>query len=262
MTVTAKSVRHRRRRVAPHPQRGFDFSPWIRLPTSPVATRASVVKSRKRVDLWERRVALLAMIVASPLMLVIALAIKLDSPGGPVLFRQRRVGLDRRDLQGGPGTPDNGSDRRRKQRFGQVFWLFKFRTMIPDAERLTGPVWATENDPRITRVGRILRYLRLDELPQLFNVLRGQMGLIGPRPERPHFVRQLCADIPGYQQRLKVPPGITGLAQVERTYDASLDDVRKKIMYDLFYVQNRCRLLDIKILIKTLDVALRGRGAR
>ncbi len=140
--------------------------------------------------------------------------------------------------------------------------IWKFRTMIPDAEARTGPVWASENDPRITRTGRVLRHLRLDELPQLFNVFRGQMRLIGPRPERPHFVSELSVDMPDYPKRLEVPPGITGLAQVEKQYDTIIDDVRTKLQYDLFYVRNRCRLLDIKILVKTIDVVLRGRGAR
>jgi lipopolysaccharide/colanic/teichoic acid biosynthesis glycosyltransferase len=134
--------------------------------------------------------------------------------------------------------------------------------MIPDAEAASGPVWAADRDPRVTRVGRILRHLRLDEVPQLVNVIRGEMRLIGPRPERPHFVSRLAADIPDYARRTTVPPGITGLAQVEREYDASVDDVRTKLKYDLFYVKNRSRLLDFKILLKTVDVMVRGRGAR
>jgi lipopolysaccharide/colanic/teichoic acid biosynthesis glycosyltransferase len=134
--------------------------------------------------------------------------------------------------------------------------------MIPDAEKGTGPVWASDRDPRVTRVGRVLRHLRLDEVPQVFNVLAGQMSLIGPRPEREFFVSKLTQDMPDYPRRLSVPPGITGLAQVEKQYDASVSDVRLKLGYDIFYVDNKCRLLDLKILLKTIDVVLRGRGSR
>jgi lipopolysaccharide/colanic/teichoic acid biosynthesis glycosyltransferase len=133
--------------------------------------------------------------------------------------------------------------------------------MVPDAEAKTGPVWALQNDPRITRVGRLLRYLRFDELPQLINVVQGHMRLIGPRPERPQFVEQLTKAVPEYPRRLTVAPGITGLAQVQRDYDEDLDDVRTKLKYDLFYVDHRCPMLNFKILMKTVDVVLRGRGA-
>ncbi len=133
--------------------------------------------------------------------------------------------------------------------------------MIPNAEAVTGPVWAEENDPRVTRVGRALRTLRFDELPQLLNVVHGTMRLIGPRPERPQFVERLARAMPEYSRRHAVPPGITGLAQVQRNYDASLDDVRTKLKYDLYYVDNRCWMLNVKIVMKTFDVVFRGRGA-
>ncbi|MBD3235128.1 MAG: sugar transferase, partial [Candidatus Eisenbacteria bacterium] len=206
--------------------------------------------------------AALGLLVAlAPLFAVIAAAIKLDSPGGPVFYRQQRVGLDRRRNSGSRGEYAGG-ERRQNGGFGQLFGIYKFRTMIPDAEKQTGPVWATEWDPRITRVGRVLRKLRFDELPQLINVIHAEMRLIGPRPERPHFVAQLSAEVPEYLQRHHVPPGITGLAQVEREYDASVSDVARKIRYDLYYARHRSRALDMKILLKTIDVALRGRGAR
>jgi sugar transferase (PEP-CTERM system associated) len=173
-----------------------------------------------------------------PVFLLVAAAIKLDSPG-PVFFRQERVG-----------------------EAGRLFPLLKFRTMVPDAEQATGPVWATQADPRVTRVGRWLRGTRLDELPQILNVLRGEMSFIGPRPERPHFVAQLARTIPYYDQRHTVRPGITGWAQVCYRYGASLEDAREKLQYDLYYVKNMSPFLDLLILIASIQVVLLGRGAR
>jgi lipopolysaccharide/colanic/teichoic acid biosynthesis glycosyltransferase len=250
------------------PRGGFDFSPWARLASASPPPRPQRAP-RLRPGVIERCIAALLLLAASPLMLLVALAIKIDSPGGPVLYRQARVGLNRRApaAAGGAAAPPAPGhalppDRRRTPGLGEVFRIYKFRTMVPDAEQQTGPVWAAANDPRITRVGALLRRSRIDELPQLLNVILGQMRLIGPRPERPHFVQKLSDEIPGYPDRQRVPPGITGLAQVEREYDSDIDAVRKKIMYDLFYVRNRCSLLDLKILIKTIDVMVRGRGAR
>ncbi len=240
----------------------FNFSPWTELQLSIPGAEAKPKAPPQHVDVLERSAAVVGVIMLSPVMLLVALAIKLDSPNGPVIFRQERVGLDRRRGQLGTSGGNGKGERRHVTGYGKTFLLCKFRTMVPDAEKLTGPVWAVKHDPRVTRVGRILRRTRLDEIPQLFNVIRGEMRLIGPRPERAHFVEQLCLAIPPYTERLKVPPGITGLAQVEREYDSSVDDVRRKVMYDLHYVRNWSRLLDIKILIKTIDVALRGRGAR
>jgi lipopolysaccharide/colanic/teichoic acid biosynthesis glycosyltransferase len=151
-------------------------------------------------------------------------------------------------------------DRRRILSEGRLFWIHKFRTMIVGAEDGVGPVWALEHDPRVTRVGRWLRLLRLDELPQLWNVLKGEMSLVGPRPERPHFVGRFAQRIPGYTERLRALPGITGLAQVERSYDASEEDVRNKLRYDLTYVRN-CRLSeDVRILFRTVPVCFRVAG--
>jgi lipopolysaccharide/colanic/teichoic acid biosynthesis glycosyltransferase len=209
----------------------------------------------------ERALALMCAVALSPVMLLAALAVKLDSPRGPVLYRQERVGLNRRRASGAEAG-DGAPNRRARPAYGKALMLYKFRTMIPDAEKQTGPVWAAAEDPRVTRVGRILRRLRIDELPQLFNVVNGEMRLIGPRPERPHFVEQLSLKIPEYQQRLRIPPGITGLAQVERDYDSSEDDVRRKVKYDLFYARHRSPMLDAKIVLRTLDVVLRRKGAR
>jgi lipopolysaccharide/colanic/teichoic acid biosynthesis glycosyltransferase len=138
--------------------------------------------------------------------------------------------------------------------------MLKFRTMVDDAERHTGPVWAEHGDARITPVGRWLRKLRLDEIPQLWNVLLGQMSLVGPRPERPYFVEQLVDRIPLYSRRHRVQPGVTGLAQVKWRYDADLDDVRQKLKYDLFYIETMSLGLDAKILFRTIRTALAGEG--
>ena len=246
--------------------RRVDFAPWTSLP--PLSTTKPVVEQSNTAgpDPLERTVALLILILATPVLLLIAFAIKLESPLGPVFYRQERVGLDRRKGDGnGHGIGDgtfSGHERRKIFGRGRSFLIWKFRTMIPDAESKTGPVWAQETDPRVTRVGNILRKARMDEVPQLINVVAGQMRLIGPRPERPVFVERLSEAFPEYPQRLQVPPGITGLAQVQRSYDTDLNDVRKKLMYDLFYVENRSPTLNMKILMKTVGVVLNGRGAR
>jgi lipopolysaccharide/colanic/teichoic acid biosynthesis glycosyltransferase len=158
---------------------------------------------------------------------------------GPVLYRQERVGLR-----------------------GQVFTLLKFRSMTQDAEVNGSPVWAAQRDPRITRVGWFIRKTRIDELPQLYNVLRGYMSFVGPRPERPYFVNRLAQSIPYYQERHAVKPGITGWAQVNYPYGASLEDARNKLSYDLYYLKNRGLFLDLIILIRTVRVVLWPDGAR
>lgn len=259
MAVVEKDRGAGKARAAPAKAPQIDFSSWrsLALPPAPIGANGAYPP----VPALERLAAGGLLVALSPLFLAIAVAIKLDSPGGPVFYRQERVGLDRR-RNGDPSGGYRGGERRAATGFGQLFWIYKFRTMIPNAEKKTGPVWATESDPRTTRIGRILRTLRLDELPQLINVLRAEMRMIGPRPERPHFVRRLSEEIPEYLFRQRVPPGITGLAQVEREYDATVSDVERKIRYDLYYARNRSGLLDIKILLKTIAVALRGRGAR
>jgi exopolysaccharide biosynthesis polyprenyl glycosylphosphotransferase len=173
-----------------------------------------------------------------PLMALTVLAVKIDSPG-PMLYRQQRVG-----------------------QFGRPFTLFKFRSMAADAEAGGDPLWAQRHDPRVTRVGRFIRGTRIDELPQLVNVLRGEMSLVGPRPERPHFVEQLDRAIPFYRQRAYVKPGVTGWAQINFPYGASVEDAREKLSYDLYYVKHRSVLLDAFILLATIRVVLLREGAR
>lgn len=180
----------------------------------------------------------LGLVLSLPVMALVAVAIKLDSKGS-VFFKQDRVGKE-----------------------GRLFKIYKFRTMRPDAEAHTGPVWAQADDPRVTRLGRFLRKTRLDELPQLWNVLKGEMSLVGPRPERPYFVDQLEKGVNQYRERLKVKPGITGLAQVRYHYDATLRDVKNKLRYDRLYVKKLCPLLDVRVLLATVSVVLLGKGAR
>ena len=193
---------------------------------------------------WERAakrgidilVSFFTLFIGSPIWFLITIAIKLDSRG-PVFYLQERVGKDEK-----------------------LFRIVKFRSMYRDAESESGPVWANRKDPRTTRVGKVLRKLRLDEIPQLINVLDGDMSLVGPRPERPFFVEQLSKEIPLYKRRLKVRPGITGWAQVKHKYDESIDDVRRKVQYDLSYIENMSLRMDLKILLNTISVVLLGKG--
>lgn len=204
--------------------------PLIQLTREP--TSNWIYLSKRTIDLIG---ASLALLITSPVMLFAALAIKLTSPG-PVVYRQERVGQGER-----------------------VFNVYKFRTMVADAEAKTGPVLATENDKRITPVGGFLRRTRVDELPQLINVLKGEMSFVGPRPERPFFVEKFKKKIPGYTERFKVKPGLTGLAQISGGYAT---DARNKLKYDLIYIYHQSLFLDAQIILKTLKVLLTGRGAR
>jgi lipopolysaccharide/colanic/teichoic acid biosynthesis glycosyltransferase len=185
-------------------------------------------------------------------MVVIAILIKLDSPG-PVIYRQRRVGIDRRH----PSPIRHEESRRGLDLGGRPFTMYKFRTMQVDAERDSGPVWARAGDERATRVGRILRRHRLDEIPQFWNVLVGDMSVVGPRPERPNFVIHLQDEIETYRLRHRVKPGITGLAQVHRDGDRSTADVRAKVDYDLEYIRRRSLWLDLLIMVRTLPALFR-----
>ena len=180
--------------------------------------------------------ALALLLVVWPLMIATAIAVRIDSPG-PILFRQERSG-----------------------RFGKPFVLAKFRSMRADAEKGTGPVWASKNDPRITRVGNFIRKTRLDELPQLFNVLGGSMSMVGPRPERPHFIEQLSAEIPYYHQRHIVKPGVTGWAQISYPYGNTVEDAVQKLQFDLFYIKNHSVPFDLSILVGTIKTVLLRRG--
>lgn len=193
---------------------------------------------------WEKKlkrlldiiVSLIILIVTLPVTLITAIAIKLDSEGG-VFFKQERCGINSR-----------------------IFKIYKFRSMKKDAEKTTGPVWSQKDDPRITRVGKFIRKVRIDEIPQMMNVLNGEMSIIGPRPERPFFVEKLSQQIPYYKRRLKVRPGITGWAQVKHKYDETIEDVKIKLRYDLFYIENMSLRMDFKILFRTIFVVLLGKG--
>jgi lipopolysaccharide/colanic/teichoic acid biosynthesis glycosyltransferase len=196
------------------------------------------------------------LVITLPLWVVIAIAIKLTS-AGPIFYTQTRVGIDRRSRPPRPGTPERSRDLG-----GRPFKILKFRTMRVDAEHGVGAVWAQPNDPRVTPIGRMLRDYRLDELPQLINVLQGDMNIVGPRPERPDIVSGLRDHIPHYLSRQRVLPGITGHAQVNLEYDSSVDDVRRKIEFDIEYVGQASVWQDIKIMLKTIPVVLFRRGSR
>jgi sugar transferase (PEP-CTERM system associated) len=180
----------------------------------------------------------LMLILSSPLILLVSVAIKLDSRG-PVLFSQERVG-----------------------KYGKIYTMYKFRSMRADAEKQSGPVWASENDPRTTRVGKIIRKLRIDELPQLWNVFKGDMSFVGPRPERPVFVEKLKNTIPYYDKRFSVKPGITGWAQIKYPYGACEKDALEKLKYDLYYIKNLSLLMDLIVIFHTAKIVLLGRGSR
>ena len=179
----------------------------------------------------------LGLLVFLPLCLMIALAIKLDSRG-PVLYRQERIGQD-----------------------GKLFSLIKFRSMTVDAEK-DGPVWAVVNDQRVTRVGRWLRKLRLDEITQIINVIKGEMSIVGPRPERPFFVKKLEKEVPFYSHRHAVKPGITGWAQILYPYGATREDAQEKLKYDLYYIKHMSPIMDLRIISETAKIVLLGRGSR
>jgi exopolysaccharide biosynthesis polyprenyl glycosylphosphotransferase len=182
-------------------------------------------------------VALIGASLSLPLVGITAILIKLDSRG-PIFYKQERVGKN-----------------------GRTFTLTKFRSMNVDAEQ-DGPVWASKHDARTTRVGRVIRKVRIDEIPQFWNILKGEMSFVGPRPERPHFVAQLAEEIPFYEQRHLIAPGLTGWAQIKYPYGASMEDARQKLQYDLFYIKNKGLVLDAVIIFETIKIILFGRGAQ
>jgi lipopolysaccharide/colanic/teichoic acid biosynthesis glycosyltransferase len=196
----------------------------------------------------------IGLVVAAPVMLVFGVLVKLTSPG-PIFYTQARVGLDRR--RGSKAS--NAYDRRTRDIGGRPFMILKFRTMRTDAEK-NGAVWAVKKDTRVTTVGRIMRKYRIDEFPQLLNVVRGDMNIVGPRPERPSIFSRLCDDIAEYPLRQRARPGITGWAQVNQAYDTSLDDVRSKVRYDLEYLDRQGVAEDLMIMARTLPVMIFRRG--
>lgn len=200
-------------------------------------------------------IAVVALLIMAPIMALVAVAVRLSSPG-PVFYVQTRVGMDRRRR---PATAV--FDRRQKDVGGRAFRIIKFRSMRVDAEQSTGAVWATQDDPRVTPVGRFLRKTRLDELPQLFNVVLGDMNIVGPRPERPSIFAELRQNIEHYPLRQRARPGITGWAQINRAYDSSMDDVRAKVQFDLEYLERQSVMEDLKIMARTLPVMIFKRGA-
>ena len=254
------------------------------LPPADWVTRLELTSPRRDIScmsvstrLWKRVgdivVSVIMLICLAPVLLAVALAVRLTSRG-PVVFRQTRVGLnlrtkhqkksDRR-LSNRVQPPESvdrrsGSDRRHEDNYGKPFTLYKFRTMRTDAEK-NGAQFATKGDPRVTSIGRFLRKTRLDELPQLWNVLKGEMSLVGPRPERPEFIEKLTDEIPDYLNRLGLKPGLTGPAQVINGYDNNIESFKRKVALDLLYLQNCCLWNDVKILFRTIRVVLTGSGA-
>ena len=250
----------RRPSGVPVDARPSDGAPLLRVVRDDVAFRngEAVIAPAERAATLDRIVnvalASIAMFFLAPLFIAVAIAIKLTSRG-PIFYMQPRVGVDRRTS----GTA-TGYDRRGRDLGGTIFLIYKFRTMFVDAETKTGAVWATKGDPRITPIGRFLRKCRIDELPQLINVIRGEMNIVGPRPERPSIFARLREDIAEYPLRQRAKPGITGWAQINQSYDSCLDDVRAKVRYDLEYLERQSLAEDLRIIVKTVPVMLFRKG--
>lgn len=247
---------------------------WITrldLPKSRQDVRCLTEATRLGKRILDLSIAAVLLVLLAPVMLIVGILVKLTSPG-PVIFKQVRVGLNLR--RPGPDRRQNrikdfpaiferrqpGSDRRTEFAYGRHFTLYKFRTMRNDAEK-DGAKFAVKGDARITSIGKFLRKTRLDELPQLINVLRGEMSLVGPRPERPEFMAQLSEEIPYYLDRLGLKPGLTGVAQIINGYDNEIESFRRKAAFDLYYLQNCSVWNDFKILVRTVKVVLSGSGA-
>jgi len=232
--VSAQSLERSDRARAPEPSSVALFGSGILGMIISFVRRTYAMAKR----LFDILISLAAFVLLSPLFIFAALLIKITSPG-PVLFTQVRVGRD-----------------------GELFKIYKFRTMHVDAEKKSGPVWAKADDPRLIPAGKFLRKTHMDEIPQFYNVLKGEMSFIGPRPERPEFVEKFKKEITDYEKRLNVKPGITGLAQVWHRYDETIRDVRKKIKYDVLYIKRLCLWTDLRILFRTFRVVVTGEGAR
>jgi lipopolysaccharide/colanic/teichoic acid biosynthesis glycosyltransferase len=220
----------------------------------------AAVQPRSRSALANRilniAVASVALVLVSPIITVFAVLVRLTSRG-PIFYKQVRVGVDKRWMN--PGQQND--DQRSRDLGGRAFTIYKFRSMYVDAETQSGAVWATKGDRRVTPVGRVMRKCRVDELPQLVNVILDDMNIVGPRPERPSIFARLCQDIEEYPIRQRAKPGITGWAQINHSYDATIDDVRKKVQYDLEYLQRQSVAEDVRIMARTLPVMLFGKGA-
>lgn len=247
--------------------------PLIRESGTRTLPAQSHAEPRSRSEILQRlmnlTIASVALVVVSPIMLVFAALVKFSSPG-PIFYSQARVGVNRRRTSRGRaeaadddaerGSAHKRYDRRTRDIGGHPFMIYKFRTMRVDAERPNGAVWATKADARVTPVGRVMRMYRVDELPQLFNVIRGEMNIVGPRPERPSIFSRLCDDIEEYPLRQQAKPGITGWAQVNHNYDTCIEDVRMKVRYDLEYLQRQSVAEDLLIMARTLPVMIFNKG--
>ena len=258
-----------------------DYTEGIELPLVDWVTPLNLDSPRKNIHCLRKRTrlvkrvgdilcAIFLLILCSPVMILTAILVKLTSPG-PAIFSQVRVGLnlrrpknDRR--QNHAGVPEEvdecrrKSDRRETVNYGREFTLYKFRTMRNDAEK-NGAQFAVKGDVRITSIGKFLRKTRIDELPQLWNVIRGDMSMVGPRPERPEFIEELSDQIPDYLNRLGLKPGLTGVAQIVNGYDNNIESFKRKVAFDLLYLQCCCAWNDFKILLRTIRVVLTGSGA-
>ena len=242
----------------------------IQLDTARKDVRCLTEKTRLGKRILDLSVSIVLLILLAPVMIVVGILVKLTSPG-PMIFKQIRVGLnlrrpgqdrrqDRNTFSGDVDRRDPAADRRTEFAYGRHFTLYKFRTMRNDAEK-DGAKFAVKGDARVTGIGKILRKTRLDELPQLVNVIRGEMSLVGPRPERPEFMAELSDQIPYYLDRLGLKPGLTGVAQIINGYDNEIESFRRKAAFDLHYLQNCSVWNDFKILLRTIKVVLSGSGA-
>jgi lipopolysaccharide/colanic/teichoic acid biosynthesis glycosyltransferase len=281
-TATISKPASSRRSVAQPTFSSLIAKHTVDLPGTDWLTRLTIEKPRENVRclplyfraakrLFDIVAALGMMVLLSPVLLMTAVMVKITSPG-PVIYSQTRIGLNLRSkakqdrraskvlLSDSDDRRQPGRDRRELSNFGRPFTIYKFRTMRTDAER-NGAQLAQHGDSRVTHIGRLLRRTRIDELPQLWNILKGDMSLIGPRPERPEFMQQLQQHIPNFMDRLGLKPGMTGIAQVVNGYDNDLEGFRRKVSYDLLYLQNCCAWNDFKILIRTIRVVITGEGA-
>jgi len=249
------STRSERRRLAAHPISAARARP-ILAPLSHERRTEARQDPQRPSRASNVFLAGLALAVAAPLMMLVALVVKLSSRG-PVIYAQRRIGLDRRD-----GTRPTFGDRRGLDLGGRPFTIYKFRTMYQGAGRPSRQVWTRRNDRRITPVGRVLRAYRLDEIPQLINVIKGDMNIVGPRPEQPEIFARLREQYDRFPERQRIRPGITGLAQVRCGYGGTPAEVERKLQHDLEYVSRRCFWLDMAVLLRTIPVVLTRRGAR